>query len=227
MESSEEEEHCDETTTPGDPMIPGVDDVLGLMLAPGPGTLALTLAVLAVGVFLEGPVVTVVAGSLAGAGILDWWTVLLVAVVADVVADTALHLLGRAGRRPRVAPVLVKLGLTGGRWEMLRERVGDNLGHVVLGAKLVDVGAIPAFLATGLAGVSYRRFLAWVVPATVVRAALLVGIGWAVGGRLAAELADRPWILVVAGLGVGLGRVAGRALWVRATTSRKENVCAS
>lgn len=48
-----------------------------------------------------------------------------------------------------------------------------------------------------------------------------------VGGRFAAELADRPWIIVAVGLGVGLVLVAGRALWVRATTSRKENACAS
>lgn len=98
---------------------------------------------------------------------------------------------------------------------------------MVLGAKLVDVGAIPAFLAIGLAGVSYRRFVAWVVPLTALRSALLVGIGWVVGGRFAAELADRPWIIVAVGLGVGLVLVAGRALWVRATTSRKENACAS
>ena len=226
MESSDEED-LDETTGGAPVSTAGVEDVLGLMLAPEPGTISLTLAVLAVGVFVEGPVLTVVAGSLAGAGLVDWWVVWLVAVIADVAADTAFYVLGRGGRRPGVAALLVKLGLTGDRWELLREKVGGRLPQVVLGAKLVDVGAIPAFLATGLAGVSYRRFLAWVVPATAVRAALLVGVGWVVGGRFAADLADRPWIIVVVGLGVGLVLVAGRALWVRAATSRKENVCVS
>ncbi|MBP2366244.1 DedA family protein [Pseudonocardia parietis] len=209
-------------------MIPlGMDEALGLMLAPEPGTIGITLAVLAVGVLLEGPIVMVVAGSLAGAGLVDWWAVWLVAVLADVVADTVFYVLGRGGRRPRVAGLLVKLGLSASRWAELREKVGGRLPQVVLGAKLVDVGAIPAFLAIGLAGVSYGRFLAWVVPATAVRAALLVGIGWVVGGRFTAELADRPWIIVAVGLGVGLVLVAGRALWVRAATSRKENVCVS
>lgn len=202
-------------------------DVLGLMLSPEPGTIGLTLAVLAVGVLLEGPVVTVIAGSLAGAGLVDWWTVWLVAVAADVLADTVFYALGRGGRHPLIGGVLDRLGLHAERRESLRENVGGRLPQVVLGAKLVDVGAIPAFLATGLAGVPYGRFLAWVVSATAVRAALLVGVGWAVGGHVAAELADRPWIIVAVGLGTGLVLVAGRALWMRAATSRKENVCVS
>ncbi|MEJ8278391.1 DedA family protein [Pseudonocardia spirodelae] len=205
----------------------GLDGVLGLAARPDGGTVGVTLAVIALGVLAEGPVVTVIAGSLAGAGLLDWWQVWLVACAADVVADTVFYVLGRGGRRPRIAPLLVRLGLTERRWALLRAKVGGRPGRVVLGAKLVDVGAIPAFLAIGLAGVPYRRFVAWVVPLTAARAALLVGIGWVVGGRFTAELVDRPWIIVAVGLGVGLVLVAGRALWQRATTSRKENVCAS
>lgn len=207
-------------------------DVLGLVLQQDAGTAGWALVLLGVGVLFEGPVVTVLAGSLAGAGLLDWWAVWLVVVAADVLADTAFFVLGRAGRSPRARPVLIRLGLTESRWEILRDKVEHNLPRVVLGAKLVDVGAIPAFLAAGLAGVPHGRFLTWVVPATAVRATVLVGIGALVGSRFAVELADRPWILVVAGLGVGLVLVSGRALWLRSrpprtTTSRKENVCVS
>ncbi|WP_370588889.1 hypothetical protein [Pseudonocardia sp. C8] len=206
---------------------PAVEEVLGLVLRPSPGTVGIVLVALAVGVLLEGPVVTVVAGSLAGAGLLDWWVVWLVVLAADVVSDTVFYLLGRGGRRPRVAPLLVRLGLTDRRRDALCDTVQDKLGNVVTGAKLVDVGAIPAFLAIGLAGVPYHRFLAWAAPVAAVRTAVLVAVGWGVGGRFASELADRPWIIVAVGAGAGLVLMAGRALWVRVAAPRKENVCAS
>ncbi|ANY05687.1 hypothetical protein AFB00_04510 [Pseudonocardia sp. HH130630-07] len=206
---------------------PVPDDVLGLAFGPGAGTVGVVLAAIAVGVVLEGPVVTVVGGSLAGAGLLDWWAVWLVALAADVVSDTVFYLIGRGGRRPRVAPLLLRLGLTARRREALRAKVGQNLGQVVVGAKLVDLGAIPAFLAIGLAGVGFPRFLAWTSGVAAVRVAVLVGIGVWVGGRFASELADRPWIIVAVGAGTGLVLMAGRALWMRAAASRKENACAS
>lgn len=204
-----------------------VGDVLGLAVPPGAATVGIVLAAIAVGVVLEGPVVTVVAGSLAGAGLLPFWQVWLVAVVADVASDTVFYLLGRSGRRPRVAPLLLRLGLTDRRRAALREKVQHHLGQVVVGAKLVDVGAIPAFLAIGLAGVRFHRLLAWTAAVAAVRTAVLVGIGAWVGGRFASELADRPWIIVAVGAGTGLVLLAGRALWLRVAASRKENVCAS
>lgn len=206
---------------------PMTDEVLGLVLQPGAGTVGVVLAALAVGVLVEGPVVTVLAGSLAGAGLLEVWAVWLVALAADLVSDSVFYLLGRGGQRPRVARLLLRLGLTERRREALSTRVRKNLGQVVIGAKLVDLGAIPAFLAIGLTGVRAHRFLAWAAAASAVRTAVLVGIGWYVGGRFASELVDRPWIIVVAGVGTGLVLLAGRTVWMRISASRKENACAS
>lgn len=104
--------------------VDGLDGVLGLVQRPDGPTLGVTLAVLFLGVLVEGPVVSVVAGSLAGAGLLDWWVVWLVAFAADVVADTVFYVLGRGGRRPGIAPLLVRLGLTADRREVLRAKVG-------------------------------------------------------------------------------------------------------
>jgi membrane protein DedA with SNARE-associated domain len=170
-----------------------------------------------VGALLEGPVVTVAAAALAGAGVLTWWSVWLAAATADVVADTLLYALGRYGDRAGLRRALVRLGLTDRRRDTLTSRLHAHLPRVVIAAKLVDLAAVPAFLAAGLCGVGIGRFLAWVVPATVVRSGVLVGIGFLAGDRFSEDLTTRPWLLAVGGLALGGSLVVGRAVVVRLT----------
>ena len=170
-------------------------------------------------VLIEGPVATVLAGSLVGAGLAAFWPTLLVVVVADVAADSALYLLGRAGARPPVARLLRRLGLTTARRRRLTEAVNDNLPRVVASAKAVDLAAMPAFVAAGLAGVPYRRFLSWVAAASTVRATVLLAVG-AAFGRSAAGLLDSP--VTVLALTLALAVTVGVAhLLVRRRTGRR------
>ncbi|TWF80443.1 membrane protein DedA with SNARE-associated domain [Pseudonocardia hierapolitana] len=173
-----------------------------------------------VGALLEGPVVTVTAAALAGVGVLSWWSVWLAAVSADVLADTLLYALGRHGAQGRSRRMLVRLGLTDERREALTVQVRAHLPQVVVSAKLVDLGAVPAFLAAGLAGVGLRRFLTWVVPATIVRSGVLVGIGFLAGTRFSEDLARRPWLLAVGGLAIGVVLIVGRAAITRLAEPR-------
>jgi membrane protein DedA with SNARE-associated domain len=171
-----------------------------------------------VGALLEGPVVTVTAAALAGIGVLSWWSVWLAAVSADVLADTLLYVLGRHGDRGRPRRMLARLGLTDERRDTLTAQVHAHLPRVVIAAKLVDLGAVPAFLAAGLAGVGLRRFLAWVVPATMVRSGVLVGIGFLAGARFSEDLTGRPWLLAAGGLAIGMLLIVGRAAAARGTS---------
>ncbi|MFB6392902.1 DedA family protein [Polymorphospora lycopeni] len=159
-------------------------------------------------VLIEGPAATVVAGALVGAGMARFWPIWLIVVVADVLADSSLYLLGRFGNHRRVAPLLGRLGLPPHRRQRLTTAVRRALPRVVLGAKVVDVAAVPAFLAAGLARAPYRRFLAWVAGASTVRAALLIGAG-VLFGQEVAHLLTSP--------GTGLAVAAGLALAVVAT----------
>ncbi|MEV0394250.1 DedA family protein [Polymorphospora rubra] len=159
-------------------------------------------------VLVEGPAATVVAGSLVGAGLARFWPIWLIVVVADVLADSALYVLGRFGNHRRVAPLLGRLGLPTHRRRRLTVAVRRALPRVVLGAKVVDVAAVPAFLAAGLARTPYRRFVAWVAGASTVRAGLLIGVG-VLFGQEVAHLLTEP--------GTGLAIVAGLALAVVAT----------
>ncbi|WP_100444732.1 DedA family protein [Glycomyces xiaoerkulensis] len=170
-------------------------------------------------VLVEGPAATVFGGSLVGAGFVVFWPIMLIVVVAEVTADSGLYLLGRLGARPRVARLLRRLGLTAVRHERLTAMINDDLPRVVAGAKAVDLAAIPAFLAAGLARVPYRRFVSWTAPASTVRAVLLLAVG-AVFGHSVAGLFDFP--VVVLALAIALAVTVGLAnRLVRRRTGRR------
>lgn len=170
-------------------------------------------------VLVEGPAATVFGGSLVGAGLVAFWPVLLIVVAAEVTADSGLYLLGRLGARPRVARLLRRLGLTAARHERLTAMLNDDLPRVVAGAKAVDLAAVPAFLAAGLARVPYRRFVSWTAAASTVRAVLLLAVG-ALLGHSVAGLLDSP--VVVLALAIALAVTVGLANWmVRRPTGRR------
>ncbi|MBM6402968.1 VTT domain-containing protein [Phycicoccus sp. CSK15P-2] len=158
--------------------------------------------VIATLMLLEGPATTLAAGSMVGAGQLALLPVWLLAVGADVVADSVLFGVGRWGRHPRVRRILARLGLGAERLDRLQHGIGRHLPRVMIGAKLVDVSAVPAFLAAGLAGVPYRRFVVWTALTSAVRAAVLVALGVLAGHQLDA-LANSP--ATVASLSAALG----------------------
>ena len=74
--------------------------------------LASPYALLVPAMVLEGPVATVLGGSLVAASHASFWLVWLLAVTADTLTDSVLFCLGRWGAHHRVAPLLRRLGLS-------------------------------------------------------------------------------------------------------------------
>lgn len=160
---------------------------------------------------VQGPTAALTAGALVGAGKIAFLPVWLIIIAAEVGADTVLYVLGRSGNDRRVAKILRKLGLT----DALRERwtgaATRSTGRLVFLAKAVDVLAGPAFLTVGLAGVPYRRFVAWATGAAALRAGLLI----AVGATLARHVRVSPLAIFVGGLVVALLATAAHTVFHR------------
>jgi membrane protein DedA with SNARE-associated domain len=171
-------------------------------------------------VLVEGPAATMAAGALVGTGAARFWPVWVIVVLADVLGDSLLYLAGRTARHPWVAWVASRAGLTPRRAAGLT----GSVPRLVLTAKLVDVLAVPAFLAAGVARVPFRRFAAWVTAGAAARAAVLVGAGALLGGRLAGLLAlPGGFLLLTAASAVPVVLVR---LVVKHHT-REKNPCAS
>jgi len=164
-------------------------------------------------VLFEGPLTTIAAGVLVATGALSWPVAYAIAVTADVSGDSLYYAAGRWGRRAGARRLLDRLG--GGRMAALESAMRRDLGRVLIGVKLVDTAAVPAFVLAGLARIAYGRVLAWTLLATAVKAGLLLGVG-VVAGRQALRLVGfAPWLvpgvvlLVAAGV---LARVLTRTL---------------
>lgn len=69
--------------------------------------------------------------------------------------------------------------------------------------------------------------MTWIVPATAVRSAALVGLGALAGAPPADEVIARPVLALVTGVVLGATLLAIRVSLTRRLTRRREEPCAS
>lgn len=187
------------------------------------------LAILFVLALIEGPIVTVIAGALAGRGVFDPLAVLAVALAGDVLGDVLLYAAGRFC--PRLARRLF-----GRRLPMeasgLRDLFARRGAWLLVIGKLTHVAGFAVILTAGFARMAPGAFLTVTVLAAVPKVMALAGAGWVFGlsfgvgypgggdlgfGDLTAS--DLGAALACAGLLgaglVGVGAVLGRQFWRR------------
>jgi membrane protein DedA with SNARE-associated domain len=137
-------------------------------------------------VFIEGPAITMTAGAMAGAGILRFDLVFIVAVVGNTMADFTWYLLGYFGGH---RSILFRL-----RWirqnELLIERLSANIHQqstklFMLTKASVGFMSIPVLLASGIARVPwYRLFLVSLIFEPLWNGVLIVA-GYRLGDYIA------------------------------------------
>lgn len=147
-------------------------------------------------ILLEGPLATLVAGSLVAVGAMTFPLAGVLAVAAELTADVAYFTVGRLGRQARVRRHLHRLGLTDARRAPLEASLQRNLPGVLLGAKVADAAAIPVLLAAGMSGVGYGRFIAWNLALTIPKSLLLLTVGSIFGAQLTRFLSPTTGALV-------------------------------
>lgn len=167
---------------------------------------------------VEGPVAMVTSGMLVATGAMSFAIAVLLAVAADVGADTAYFFAGRLARRStangRVTRLLARMGATAERRSRLEASVRHSLAKILLGAKVFDSAAIPVIATAGGAGVPYLRFLRWNLAITVPKATLLLLVGALVGEKVRPYLTPANGLLfAAAGIGLWLALFGVRKAW--------------
>jgi membrane protein DedA with SNARE-associated domain len=154
---------------------------------------------------IEGPIVSLLAGMLCSQGILDWYLVLPLLVLGDLVGDMICYGAGRfsTGWLHSLA-VRLRLPLQVGA--DLIERVSGHATRMLLIGKWTHAIGALVLVASGIARVPVWQFLAVNTLATLPKSALLLGLGIWAGGHVVALFARFgvlvPVLLVTGVLGV-------------------------
>jgi membrane protein DedA with SNARE-associated domain len=141
------------------------------------------LAILFVLALIEGPIVTVIAGALAGRGVFDPLAVLAVALLGDVLGDALLYAMGR------FCPSLARrlFGLRAQREAVaLQDLFARRGGWLLVIGKLTHVAGFAVILTAGFARMPPGAFLAFTVMAALPKVMALAGAGWVFGLSLGA-----------------------------------------
>jgi len=168
------------------------------------------LTILAPLALIEGPIVSVLGGSLAGHGLLPLKALLAVLIGADLAGDALMYAVGRRGGRLLPDRLRARLPLSGPLADRLRLEIGARGGRLLLLGKLTHGAGFAVLLAAGAARYPFGRFLAVNLLGTGIKTGALVALGWWLGDQWdRAEL----WIdrAVLGGLALAL---LGFALWL-------------
>jgi len=159
------------------------------------------LLIIALMALVEGPVISVIGGSLASAGVLNLAALLAVVIAGDMLGDVVLYAIGRRGGRllpPRLRARLLQQN-PALQARLRREIEGHGARLLVLG-KLTHAAGFAVLLAAGAARYPFGRFLIVNLLATALKCALLVALGWWMGEqwRQAEAWMDRALLVLLA-----------------------------
>lgn len=164
-----------------------------------------------VGFVLPGETAALVGGVVAKLGHVPLWAVLGTVAVAAIGGDSVGYEVGR-----RVGPRLLRVRVLDRRRERLRRgqvTLARRGGSAVFLARWVAFlrSVIPAL--AGIAGMPYRRFLAFNAAGGVTWSAAVVVAGYAVGASYAAVEKTLGWSVALATVAIAV--IALLVVWIR------------
>ena len=165
--------------------VQSVDPVLRTILA---GVAILLETSVLVGLFVPGDTIVIIAGT-AVASPLEGVLLIIAVVIGALVGESIGFWLGRyLGPKIRHSRLGRRIGDT--NWERSERYLRRRGGPAIFVSRFLPVLHSLVPLTVGMSGYSYRRFLAWTVPACIIWASLYVSVAALAAGTYR-ELADR------------------------------------
>ena len=165
--------------------VQSVDPALRTLLA---GVAILLETSVLIGLFVPGDTIVIIAGT-AVASPLEGFVLIVAVVIGALVGESIGFWLGRyLGPRIRHSRLGQRIGDR--NWERSERYLRRRGGPAIFVSRFLPVLHSLVPLTVGMSGFSYRRFLAWTVPACIIWSTLYVTVAALAAGTYR-ELADR------------------------------------
>jgi len=128
--------------------------------------------------FVEGPIVTVIAGFLSSLGIFNIFIAYAIVVAGDIVGDIMHYAFGYYGGQRFVKRWGRFLGVTSERVEQLEKHFEKHTGKTLIIGKLTQVVGAVVLVAAGMARVPFRKFVWYNFISTLPKSLILLLIGY-------------------------------------------------
>ena len=153
----------------------------------------------AVGVPLPEDLTLATSGYLISKKLMSWVPTVLVGIAGVLTGDHFVYSLGKAFGPKVLAHRWLSRLLPAARFEKMRHRFLRHGPKMIFFARFVSGLRGPVFLTAGVLQMPRRRFLLWDLAGAAVSVPLFVLVGYLVGPRLEALLADvqRFWQIVI------------------------------
>ncbi|MCX6712660.1 MAG: DedA family protein [Candidatus Vogelbacteria bacterium] len=131
--------------------------------------------------FLEGPIITVIAGFLSAHGVFVWYWAYLVVIAGDLGGDIFYYFIGRFSRHGFLLRWGKYLGIEEREVEKIEEHFRRHPGKTIIIAKWTQVAGLPVLIAAGIAKMPLGPFTFYNALGTVVKSAVLLSLGYFAG----------------------------------------------
>lgn len=129
----------------------------------------------------EGPVVTIIAAMLASLGAFNWFVVLILSVIGDMLGDIIFYGLGYRWGMGFVRKVGKYLGITERVVERMEEYFLNHGGKTIFAVKSTTGLCWATFVTAGIVKMDFKKFLKYSFLGGVVWSGFLVAMGYFYG----------------------------------------------
>lgn len=129
----------------------------------------------------EGPIITIISGFLASAGMLNFWVVYAVVVGGDLFSDNMYYVMGRFGRQKFIDKYGKYFGLHPERVAKMELHFQNHPWKIFTFGKFAHGTGSIILVAAGISRVPYFKFIGYNIPTTLLNSMLMLVIGFYFG----------------------------------------------